>query len=200
LYLPKIDNNSDYLTFKSDAIQFEWKKNPPSGLSDFNLTITYNNYLDDKSECITLFSDTVQRNLTKGFFCLQVYPTFLEFVRFLILRPDLHDEHWMSFGRHCAPCLVDYDAIVKLETSTRDETFVMTRSGIGRFAALEFKNPTFGGKTEEKRKEFYSTIPCNVLEQLIAIYRMDLDMFDYDVDSFRQICDKGNSSTASIVS
>jgi hypothetical protein len=27
---------------------------------------------------------------------------------------------------------------------------------------------------EEKRAEFYSTIPCQVLEELIRIYRMDL--------------------------
>jgi hypothetical protein len=33
----------------------------------------------------------------------------------------------MSFGRHCAPCLVDYDAVVKLETADEDEGFVLSR-------------------------------------------------------------------------
>ena len=113
----------------------------------------------------------------------------------MVLRPDLHDEHWVSFGRHCGPCLVDFDAIVKLETSASDENFVMTRSGIERFANLEIKNPTSGGKTEEKRIEFYSGIPCDLLEQLIHLYKMDLDMFDYEVDSFRKICDSSDRSS-----
>jgi hypothetical protein len=56
------------------------------------------------------------------------------------------------------------------------------------YLTLELKNPTSGGKTEDKRKEFYSTIPCQVLEQLIGLYRMDLDMFDYDVQEFRNLC------------
>ena len=101
----------------------------------------------------------------------------------------------MSFGRHCGPCLVDFDAVVKLETSEPDENFVMSSSGIGRFATLELKNPTSGGKTEEKRNEFYAGIPCDLLEQLIHLYKMDLDMFDYEVDSFRKICDRSIHST-----
>ena len=44
--------------------------------------------------------------------------------------------------------------------------------------------------------EVYSTIPCPILEDLIRIYKMDLEMFDYEVESFRKICEKSDSGTA----
>ena len=31
------------------------------------------------------------------------------------------DPHWMRYSVACSPCLVSYDAIVKLETSEEDE-------------------------------------------------------------------------------
>ena len=31
------------------------------------------------------------------------------------------DPHWLRYSVACAPCLVSYDAIVKLETSDEDE-------------------------------------------------------------------------------
>ncbi len=57
MYLPKIENKSDYLGFKRDAIQLEWKNFPPPGLSDFTCTILLLLTIDDKSECITFISD-----------------------------------------------------------------------------------------------------------------------------------------------
>jgi hypothetical protein len=52
------------------------------------------------------------------------------------------------------------------------------------------KNPTSGGRTEDKRKEFYSAVPCPLLEQLIGVYQMDLDLFEYDAQDFRRLCKK----------
>ena len=80
-----------------------------------------------------------------------------------------------------------------MATYISDVTFF--RSKIEKFAQLQLKNPTEGGKTEEKRKEFYSTIPCQILEQLISVYKMDIEMFDYDVTPFKNICDKGNATS-----
>ena len=48
-------------------------------------------------------------------------PTFAQFVRFLLATPPADDDpHWMPYWLHCSPCSVDYDAVVKIETSERD--------------------------------------------------------------------------------
>ena len=49
-------------------------------------------------------------------------PTFRQFVEYIISeRGKDSDRHWLRYSVACAPCLVSYDAIVKLETSEEDE-------------------------------------------------------------------------------
>ena len=43
-------------------------------------------------------------------------PTFRQFVEFLLSTPpEEMDSHWQPFWLHCAPCIVDYDAVIKVQ-------------------------------------------------------------------------------------
>ena len=100
--------------------------------------------------------------------------------------------HWNKFRlfQHCAPCLIDYDAVIKLETSKEDEDFVMTQSSMNQYINLEYEHYKSNGleTTNELRKSHYSNITCSEISKLEIVYKMDLEMFDYEVESFRKYC------------
>ena len=54
--------------------------------------------------------------------CVSSFPTFKQFVEYIISdKGKDSDPHWLRYSVACAPCLVSYDAIVKLETTEEDE-------------------------------------------------------------------------------
>ena len=54
--------------------------------------------------------------------CVTAFPTFRQFVEYITSdRGKDGDPHWLRYSAACAPCLVSYDAIVKLETSEEDD-------------------------------------------------------------------------------
>ena len=57
-----------------------------------------------------------------------------------------------------------------------------------RIAEPQNFNPA--GKTEEKRQEFFSKVPCSDLKWLYRYYYMDFKLFDYDPKPFFKLCKK----------
>ena len=53
--------------------------------------------------------------------CVATFPTFRQFVEYILTDEGRDADHWNRYSAACAPCLVSYDAIVKLETSEEDE-------------------------------------------------------------------------------
>ena len=94
--------------------------------------------------------------------------------------------------QHCSPCLINYDGVIRLETSVMDEEFVLTQSKISQYIELKYRHyKTHEKKSEENlNKKYFSHIPCSLLSKLIQMYRMDLEMFDYSVDDFKNFCSK----------
>jgi hypothetical protein len=71
--------------------------------------------------------------------CAKRFPTFSQFLAFVAARPAQHNEHWWTYGRNCAPCVLDYDAVVKLETHDVDARHVMKAAGLDAYAKLEVR-------------------------------------------------------------
>ena len=94
--------------------------------------------------------------------------------------------------QHCSPCLISYDAIIKLESAKEDEKFVLAVSGMDEYIDLEYKHfhTNQNSKAESLRKEHFSQITCEELVKLKQIYLMDLTMFQYETDSFFDYCMK----------
>ncbi|TRY70203.1 hypothetical protein TCAL_09643 [Tigriopus californicus] len=120
--------------------------------------------------------------------CVKTHPTFQQFLEYLIKFPRKHDVHWISFAKNCAPCLLDYDAVIKLESAQEDQEYVLQQSGLDQFASLELKHPTLGGKTENHRKEFFSQVHCDVVKRLHVLFESDFELFEYDPQPFFDMC------------
>ncbi|XP_050731575.1 carbohydrate sulfotransferase 10-like [Eriocheir sinensis] len=72
-----------------------------------------------------------------------LHPTFVEFVRFLIAKTPPGDDvttkrlrgsknvHWAPFHVNCAPCDIDYDVILNMETINEDTRYVSERFRLG---------------------------------------------------------------------
>ena len=95
------------------------------------------------------------------------------------------------FSRQCAPCLVPYDAIVKLESNDEEE-YVLVQSGLSKiFSSRDLSHMihhTKGGSSSKKRTKFFRKIPCSLLTRLAKHYILDLEMFEYDIKEFMKIC------------
>lgn len=44
------------------------------------------------------------------------YPTFEEFVRYILRSKKISDMHWVSVTAFCTPCMFDFDYIAHMET------------------------------------------------------------------------------------
>ena len=98
-----------------------------------------------------------------------------------------------NFSRQCAPCLVPYDAIVKLEMNSEEaETILAThlKDYVSTYELLKWVHHTSGGSSQELRHRFFKDIPCSVMVQLSKHFQMDLDMFEYDTAQFMRMCRK----------
>lgn len=120
--------------------------------------------------------------------CITVFPTFQEFVSYVAAKPSEHEPHWLPYTKHCAPCVMDYDAVIKLETASEDEQFVMSQSKMDLYSQLEYRHISNKGETETLRADYYSNVTCVLMDRLGAVYKMDLEMFDYTSDPFKQFC------------
>ena len=81
------------------------------------------------------------------------------------------------FSRECAPCLVPYDAVVKLESNDEEE-YVLAQSGLSKhFSSHDLSNMihhTKGGSSAKHRTEFFQEIPCSLVTSLAKHFIMDL--------------------------
>ena len=97
------------------------------------------------------------------------------------------------FSRQSAPCLVPYDAIVKLEMNSEEaETISAThlKDYVSTDELLKWAHHTSGGSSQELRHKFFKDIPCPLMVQLSKHFQMDLDMFEYDTAQFMRMCRK----------
>ncbi|KAH8412876.1 hypothetical protein KR009_006440, partial [Drosophila setifemur] len=121
-------------------------------------------------------------------------PTFEEFVRFLIAEHAAgkrFDEHWAPIYSFCTPCSVNFTIIGKTETFQRDSEFIIRQAGLEtlllglgklpRRKQRKIGNQAHSGvKTEALVERYYAELDRSTLDQLLKIYRIDFELFDYD--------------------
>merc|ERR1719233_2007283 len=112
---------------------------------------------------------------------------FPNFVKFVLQSSEVNcrnlkhcklDPHLLPYTVNCAPCNVDYRAVVKLENLAQDLLF------IGQMVEVQFEmvvnlNPS-SGETSELAKEYFSQIHQQDVEKLNQLYKFDFELFDYD--------------------
>ncbi|XP_076332220.1 carbohydrate sulfotransferase 11-like isoform X2 [Tachypleus tridentatus] len=110
------------------------------------------------------------------------HPTFEEFVRYLLDTPVYkYDNHWVPYTKRCEPCLVHYDFIGKLETAEQDFHYVFQHElSLTETPQLENR----GSITTDKVKFYFRQVPKSEVLRLYYIYKMDFDIFGYDINDF----------------
>uniref|UniRef100_A0A6P4DUA6 Carbohydrate sulfotransferase n=1 Tax=Drosophila rhopaloa TaxID=1041015 RepID=A0A6P4DUA6_DRORH len=121
-------------------------------------------------------------------------PTFEEFVRFLIgeqAAGKRFDEHWAPIYSFCTPCSVNFTIIGKTETFQRDSEFIIRQAGLESLLLGLGKLPQrkqrkignharSGVKSEALVERYFADLDRSTLDQLLKIYRIDFELFDYD--------------------
>jgi len=124
---------------------------------------------------------------------LTTVPTFSEFVDYVIEettgllgpRDWKGVMTWKSYTAKCLPCDVKYDVIMKLETHTEDEKWL-----------INTKNLTLISRTRDWRHQSSShSIRTNLISQLTRAqldaiytnYQVDFEMFNYTMDKYKSI-------------
>ena len=123
--------------------------------------------------------------------CVKTFPSFEQFLNYIIekyKRKEKFDPHWSPYNIDCSPCILNYNAILKLESGTSDEDYMMSTSGLKELAEVEVLHVTDGGKSHSFIEEFYSQISCQTLEKLVEIYFMDFELYEYDDKLYFKIC------------
>ena len=94
-------------------------------------------------------------------------------------------------SQQCSPCIIPYDAIIKLEGTGEEQEFV-SQSDLSKFISSDelskWIHHTQGGPTPDHRLEFFKDVPCSLLVRLTKHFQMDLEMFQYKTNDFMNIC------------
>eukprot|EP00090_Calanus_glacialis_P003538 TRINITY_DN12610_c0_g1_i1.p1 TRINITY_DN12610_c0_g1~~TRINITY_DN12610_c0_g1_i1.p1 ORF type:complete len:443 (-),score=137.58 TRINITY_DN12610_c0_g1_i1:210-1538(-) len=113
-------------------------------------------------------------------------PTFSDFLEY-ILSTDLmgtgFSSHWVPYWRACTPCHFQYSVIAKLETGEDDLTYIWRKSGLESQAAIPWENKSKSSARKKELVDFYSSIPRSMLLRVFMRYRMDYEMFGYDINT-----------------
>lgn len=111
-------------------------------------------------------------------------PTFVEFVDYLLVTPvSEYNDHWVPYWLHCHMCDIEYDVVGKIDTMEEDMEIITGVSGISATnISLPWANRKNFGK--DQTLHYFSKIGLDRLNLLYNIYKIDFEMFDYDVQPY----------------
>ena len=109
--------------------------------------------------------------------------TFEEFVHYLVDKNLAeYNSHWKPITYLCHPCDINYDYIVKLETSYVDYPHVLStlkNLSDSKRGALESMRMYKVNTSKDRIQTYYSRIPVKHMNSLEEIYHLDFDLFGY---------------------
>lgn len=140
-------------------------------------------------------------------------PTFKEFVENLLMTEvKKFNKHWLPYYMICTPCHHHYSFIIHLENIEEETTFLADATGIQelipnhrhrtatkryevklekktrRESLLQNQNESSTNKRDAtfKNKEalYYSQLSLQQLLKLYEVYRIDMEMFDFDLSPY----------------
>jgi hypothetical protein len=74
-----------------------------------------------------------------------------------------------------------------METLSRDEEYIKRKTDIGEILSESRKkniNPARGAPTSQVLEKYFSQLNRDQMNAIYKIYRIDFDMFGYDVDKY----------------
>ncbi|XP_077292620.1 carbohydrate sulfotransferase 11-like [Arctopsyche grandis] len=115
-------------------------------------------------------------------------PYFEEFLKYIVNEKSF-DEHWRPYFQECAPCFVDYDIILKMESFENDMKYLINYLDNENIRQIiqttQWNNTNPSGRTDiEITKEYFSNISTSLLKDIYNIYEKDFILFDYEPDEY----------------
>ncbi|KAI0232138.1 Carbohydrate sulfotransferase 12 [Lamellibrachia satsuma] len=109
--------------------------------------------------------------------------TFEQFVHYLVdTNPVSYNHHWKPVTFLCHPCEIQYDYIVKLDTSYVDYIYILsqvkniTDSKRGLINSVTSYKALTGF---DRVKKYYTRVPATHMDFIERTYHLDLDLFGY---------------------
>ncbi|XP_063594838.1 carbohydrate sulfotransferase 11-like [Penaeus indicus] len=142
--------------------------------------------------------------------------TFHEFLQYVVKeqRSSAGDPHWMRLYRLCSVCGIDFPFVMRLETYTDDLAFLVRNLGIAEVNPLERRHSLYSDtpydastrlsidtepaiSIKNSTLKYYLDVPPNLLASVLDIYKIDMEMFHYEVPPvLQEIVDRYRSSAA----
>ena len=89
-------------------------------------------------------------------------------------------QHFKSSTQHCFPCAINYDYIVKAETSDQDAEIIYEKSLIG--TVPEARVPPRYQSSLKKPEMLYQNVSKELIEKIYHLYEDDFKLFGYQPD------------------
>ncbi|KAJ3601441.1 hypothetical protein NHX12_032409 [Muraenolepis orangiensis] len=120
--------------------------------------------------------------LASDAFAAGIYPTFSQFVQYLVdpetEKEEPYEEHWRQAYRLCHPCQIQYDFVGHLETQDEDAEHLLRQLRVDNI--VEF--PATGSRLSLKHSlaDWFSMVPLEARKQLYKLYEPDFRLFGYE--------------------
>jgi len=117
-------------------------------------------------------------------------PTFPEFIDYVVKETvGLESPKdwkgvmtWKSYYAKCLPCDVKYDAIMKLETHTEDEKWLINTKNLTQLSRV--RDWRHLSSNSALRKELIGQLSKAQLQSIYTNYKVDFEMFNYTMDKY----------------
>ena len=101
--------------------------------------------------------------------------------------------HWNTFSNMCMHCTIPYEVIGQVETFNEDFKYIILKLGLQNILKIEeietWKNNKSDYKKDKKKEisKYFSQLTKAKFEELWKIYRLDFEMFGYNVTNYYDI-------------
>merc|ERR1719228_3047128 len=155
-------------------------------LADYTRDLKYRGgyyYAMYGADIVSKLRPKYQEKFPKNPLFMRKEPSFVEFVEYLVETPNTkYDEHWKPQFLLCPPCHFKFDVIAKMETFDRDTDFILYQRDLNDIISFSNKQPKV--KSKDLRRQFFSQLSKNMVKTLYDKYRVDFEMFEYDISEF----------------
>jgi hypothetical protein len=131
---------------------------------------------------------TLRYPLPKNHVCKTTVPSFEQFLRHILrgtaipARIATMDCHWQPYSLLCQVCKFKYNFIAKYETFNDDFTYFLKRLNVSDWNIEKRHGPS--GQTRHYYQQLYSTLPDELICQLMRLYDEDFRQFKYRVEDY----------------
>ena len=112
--------------------------------------------------------------------------------RFIRVKLYRVNKHWRLFSSRCQHCYIPYTLIGRMETFDEDVQYIILKNKLEKqlpiTKTLQFKskNSSLRGNKENRNitMQHFSQLEKQQIEKLYELYKLDFEMFEYDIDAF----------------